>query len=320
MKYKVFWLFLLVSILVVVVGIFYRQRRFTAPTNLKEVDSRYLGPPDSVTGTASSSFGQNSGLTLRLDLDTYLRVDNEVLQSGPVIVAIVAPDNKLGEYSSDLVKLAAITNPEVTKWVGFSSFATLTSKLSDPTSLQELRDAGISGFTYNSEGQHTPRAEMQLLDSDGSDNIVAQFARLTTQFGFQSFWVPSNANSMINGLSTQALQQLLSAGLSGVVIQEQRQIEASCPEAEANNVNLTISHLHSVLPNLKIGVQLMTDRCKTANSFAEKSCGQAASSSSWTACGSFLDFLQPQPTILSLWTPTRQNDTELLDFVNFVRP
>ncbi|MDZ7586997.1 MAG: hypothetical protein U0946_04525, partial [Patescibacteria group bacterium] len=69
---------------------------------------------------------------MRIDIDTYEK-------SGPLIVAIVAPDNKLENYDKDLLRLAEIDNPNVTKIVGLSFYATLSEKLSQQDHLDYLK-------------------------------------------------------------------------------------------------------------------------------------------------------------------------------------
>ncbi|MDZ7587311.1 MAG: hypothetical protein U0946_06140, partial [Patescibacteria group bacterium] len=103
----------------------------------------------------------------------------------------------------------------------------------------------------------------------GSGNYAAKFADLAKINGFKSYWVP--AGEMINNVSVGAIKSMVDAGLSGVFIQEQRKIESACPADRAIDINQMIDKF-ATNGQVEVGIQLMTERCKTADAFAKTNC------------------------------------------------
>ncbi|NCF67621.1 MAG: hypothetical protein GWP61_16780 [Chloroflexi bacterium] len=90
----------------------------------------------------------------------------------------------------------------------------------------ELQAAGITTIGFNSENGTgmTPGNEMQTLNSpDPEVNVVARAAKLATGNGFEMMWGP--VRRTVDSLSDEAVRTMISAGVSGLAMQEQKFIE-----------------------------------------------------------------------------------------------
>jgi hypothetical protein len=320
LKKTPWWIIALSILLLGAIGVFaYKYFQLRQQLNSQSLpsasikDPRYLGPPKSVTPQSSSS-PNVIGKTIRVEVGVFEKVGPELLKTGPVTVAVVSPDNKLAEYDQNLTRLAAITD-NVVKIVGLSSYSTLSSKLSDASHVAYLKSIGVDGFTYNTERQHTPLEEMSSLKVKGDANFAVKFAKLASSNGFKSYWVPTE--NVLSAVDQNALASMFEAGLTGVIIQQQRQVENACVSDAATVLSQTINKIKLASNNqAQIGIQLMTTRCLNGDQYGAQACGETGVR--WSHCSAFVDEFQDEVSILSIWTPTKQNLQELLEFIQAI--
>ena len=130
-----------------------------------------------------------------------------------------------------------------------------------------LKAAGVTTLGFNSEnGQGmTPPDEMRTLNSsDPNVNVVARAAKLATANGFKVFWGP--VRNTVDSLSDEAILAMMSAGVNGLAIQEQKFIENQAADLRLSAVISTRERYLRLARQAKVDeftfhVQIMQQRC-----------------------------------------------------------
>jgi len=131
----------------------------------------------------------------------------------------------------------------------------------------QLKAAGVTTLGFNSEnGQGmTPPDEMRTLNSsDPNVNVVARAAKLATANGFKVFWGP--VRNTVDSLSDEAILAMMSAGVNGLAIQEQKFIENQAADLRLSAVISTRERYLRLARQAKVDeftfhVQIMQQRC-----------------------------------------------------------
>lgn len=129
----------------------------------------------------------------------------------------------------------------------------------------ELQAAGVNWLGFNTENGLTPAGEMNSLNNpDPAINIVARLATLATANGFTLLWGP--IRNTTDNVSDAAIQTMMTAGLRGVALQEQKFIETEPAAQRASAVARTRERYLALanelgITNFTIHVQIMHERC-----------------------------------------------------------
>jgi len=169
----------------------------------------------------------------------------------------------------------------------------------------ELKAAGITTIGFNSENGTgmTPANEMQTLNSpDPEVNVVARAAKLATENGFEVMWGP--VRNTVDSLSDGAIRAMISAGVSGLAIQEQKFIETQSADTRLSAVMrsreryLRLARTAGV-DDFTFHVQIMQQRCPNMAN-----------------CVTFVEGLEAIPVdSIAIWS----NGPIPVDFVNAIR-
>lgn len=131
----------------------------------------------------------------------------------------------------------------------------------------QLKAAGVTTLGFNSEnGQGmTPADEMRTLNSaDSNVNVVARAANLARDNGFKVMWGP--IRNTVDSLSDEAILTMMSSGVTGLAIQEQKFIENQPADARLAAVRQTRERYLGLAGQAGINdftfhVQIMQQRC-----------------------------------------------------------
>jgi hypothetical protein len=169
----------------------------------------------------------------------------------------------------------------------------------------ELKAAGISTIGFNSENGSgmTPANEMQTLDSpDPEVNVVARAAKLATENGFEVIWGP--VRNTVDSLSDGAIRAMISAGVSGLAMQEQKFIETQSADSRLTAVMRSRERYlrlagEAGVDDFTFHVQIMQQRCPNMAN-----------------CVTFVEGLEAIPVdSIAIWS----NGPIPVDFVNAIR-
>jgi hypothetical protein len=242
----------------------------------------------------------------------YQKIKGQLVGLGPFIVYGWGADPALGMYGQQVQQLAQIHDPGVQKMMMFSSVKTAQAKLSDAGNVAQLKGAGVTGLGYNSEGDKTPASELQNLTQ-----AVVQFAQLAQQHGFQAIWGP--IRSTAEKMSNAAYSQMISAGLDGIGLQEQKFIESSCVAQRSGAVKALSARLKplSSAASFQVQVQIMPSRCLNGDSYAVKQCG--TSGPKFHHCQAFGDQIAPFVDSLAIWASSPSDNAELVPLIHALR-
>jgi len=169
----------------------------------------------------------------------------------------------------------------------------------------QLQAAGVTTFGFNSENGTgmTPADEMRTLNSaDPNVNVVARAARLATENGFEVMWGP--VRNTVDSLSDEAIRTMISAGVSGLAIQEQKFIETQTADSRLSAVIRTRDRYLRLaraagVDEFTFHVQIMHQRCPNL-----------------TNCITFVEGLEAIPVdSIAIWS----NGPISVDFVNAIR-
>jgi len=242
----------------------------------------------------------------------YLTYKSQLGGLGPFIVYGWAADPSLGMYTQQLQVLAQISDPGVTKMVMFSSLKTAQSKLADPSHVSYLKSIGVGGLGYNTEGDKTPASEMQSLAQS-----VSQLAALAQSHGLDLIWGPIRVTA--DQTSDAAYGQMITAGLDGVGLQEQKWIESACVPQRGGAVKQLSSRLKQLAQGkaFQVQVQIMPSRCLSGDSYAQASCG--SSGPKFHHCQAFADAIAPAVDSLAIWASSAADNAELVPLIKALR-
>jgi hypothetical protein len=169
----------------------------------------------------------------------------------------------------------------------------------------ELKAAGISIIGFNSENGAgmTPSNEMQTLNSsDPEVNVVARAAKLAAENGFEVMWGP--VRNTVDSLSDGAIRTMISAGVSGLAIQEQKFIETQPADSRLSAVMRSRERYlrlarEAGVDDFTFHVQIMQQRCPNMAN-----------------CVTFVEGLEAIPVdSIAIWS----NGPIPVDFVNAIR-
>ncbi len=169
----------------------------------------------------------------------------------------------------------------------------------------QLRAAGVTTLGFNSENgpRMTPADEMRTLNSsDPNVNVVARAAKLATGNGFKVMWGP--IRNTVDSLSDEAILTMMSSGVSGLAIQEQKFIENQPADARLSAVRQTRERYlrlagQAGINDFTFHVQIMQQRCPNLPN-----------------CVSFVEGLEAIPVnSIAIWS----NGPIPVDFVEAIR-
>lgn len=242
----------------------------------------------------------------------YVTYRAQLLGLRPLIVYAWAADPALSMYSKELSTLGSIKDTQVTKMVMFSSFKTLSAKLGATGHVAQLKQLGVTGLGYNTEGDKTPASEMQNLAG-----AVSQFAALAQKHGLQALWGPIRAT--VDQISDTALTQMINAGLDGVGLQEQKWIEAACPQQRVTAVKATSARLKKLAGGkpFDVQVQIMPSRCINGDAYGKQHCG--GSGKTFAHCVTFSDQIKPAVDSMAIWASGPQDNSQLVPLIKALR-
>lgn len=133
----------------------------------------------------------------------------------------------------------------------------------------ELQAAGVTIVGLNSENGLTPGNEMATLDNpDPNINLVARVGKMATQNGFTFIWGPVRRTA--DTISDAAVRTMMSAGMRGIALQEQKFIETQPAQTRLAEVNRTRERYLRLADELNLDtfgfhVQIMHERCPNLN-------------------------------------------------------
>jgi hypothetical protein len=201
----------------------------------------------------------------------------------------------------DLDGMLRMSGP-VEKMLMVTSLAELEQLM---TRAGELRASGVTVVGLNTEGGPgmTPSNELRTLNSPNpAENMVARAARLATENGFQVIWGP--IRNMADSVSDQAIRTMMTAGVSGLALQEQKFIENQTARVRAERVAETRARYLRLadevgVTGFSIHVQIMHQRCPNLAN-----------------CATFVDLLEQIPVdSIAIWS----NGPIPPDFVQAIR-
>ncbi|MCI0399204.1 MAG: hypothetical protein L0332_06565 [Chloroflexi bacterium] len=139
----------------------------------------------------------------------------------------------------------------------------------------ELQVAGVTIVGLNTEGGPgmTPPDELQSInDPNPETNLIARVARLATANGFQVIWGP--IRNVTDSTSDAVIRTILSAGVTGLALQEQKFIERQPAQERATAVSQTRQRYLALaaeagVAHFGIHVQIMHQRCPDLNNCIE---------------------------------------------------
>ncbi len=296
--------------------------------------------PDAAGGTADADVsGQHDAAALPpqpdagggpqrpalfLAASNYLEQRDELRGYGPFVVYAWATDPALSnpqQYDRELSALAAINDPDVVEIVMFSSYRTLSDKLSQPGHADYLRSIGVTGFGFNSEGFMTPADQMNSLgDTDPSTNAVARFSSIAQAAGFDVLWGPIRVTA--DAVGDPALATMFGAGLDGVGLQEQQFIESACVDDRAAAVAATAARYRAMAASeggsAQIDVQIMPSRCLSGDTYAAAHCGTAITAD-YDHCAQFAAAIADQVDSIGIWASSPTDRAGLVPLVRRLR-
>jgi hypothetical protein len=242
----------------------------------------------------------------------YATYRTSLLGLRPLIVYGWAADPALQMYSKELQVLGAIKDTNVTKWLMFSSYKTASAKLGAAGHAAQLKQLGITGLGYNTEGDKTPSSEMNNLGS-----AVSQFAALAQKHGFDSVWGPIRATA--DKVSDTAVSQMIASGLDGIGLQEQKWIEAACPAQRAAAVKATSARMKKLAKGkpFAVQVQIMPSRCINGDAYGAKACG--GSGKKFAHCVSFSDQIKQVVGSMAIWASSPLDNSNLVPLIKALR-
>ncbi len=164
---------------------------------------------------------------------------------------------------ADLSGMLALSAP-VDKMLMVASFAEVQRLVEQA---DQLKAAGVTTLGFNSENGTgmTPADEMRTLNSsDPNVNVVARSAALATDNGFKVLWGP--VRNTVDSLSDDAILTMMSAGVSGLAIQEQKFIERQDADSRLSAVIGTRERYlrlarQAGVDDFSFHVQIMHQRC-----------------------------------------------------------
>ena len=164
---------------------------------------------------------------------------------------------------ADLSGMLSLSGP-VDKMLMVTSYAEVQRLMERADQLQA---AGVTTLGFNSENGTgmTPPEEMQTLNSaDPNVNVVARSAKLATDNGFKVMWGP--VRNTVDSLSDEAILTMMSAGVTGLAIQEQKFIETESAGSRLAAVTQTRERYlrlarQANIDDFTFHVQIMQQRC-----------------------------------------------------------
>lgn len=218
-------------------------------------DQASAAAPARLPSVADSSGGAQGAIDISQDhLPLMIRWSNWRPEFGPAYVYAREADlNGMLDLSGPVEKMVMVASyDEVQRLMGRAD---------------QLKAAGVTIVGFNSENGTgmTPPDEMQTLNSnDPNVNVVARAAALATSNGFKVLWGP--VRRTVDSLSDDALLTMMSAGVSGLAIQEQKFIETQDAASRLSAVQSTRERYlrlarQAGVEDFSFHVQIMQQRC-----------------------------------------------------------
>ena len=226
------------------------------------------------------------GLPLMLDYRNY------DLTFGPAFVYAWYTERAIerggmGILSPQLNGLAAMPNAGLTKMLMVSSVARLDHVLREEG--EALRRSGIAVIGYNTENAvGTPAGEMAALGDSTPANLVARAAALAEAAGLQLIWGPIRDTA--DRVPDSAIAAMVTAGLDGLALQEQKGIESQPVEQRVQAVERTAARYRALGgAGFHVSVQIMPTRCP--NTAAGR----------WAVCADFVSRIAGSVDSVAIW-------------------
>ena len=213
----------------------------------------------------------------------------------------------------------------------FSSYTNLAAKI------DQIPD-GIDGVFYNSE----PSLSVDYNDIflEGESNSVVKFARLAESHGLESHWGPMRRNfepSVGDHVSETAIALMFEAGLDGIGLQEQQQIDDICVQnivygpnqiggRNVESISEVVSRLQTLTDrDFEVDVQVMpgyqyTEGCYPGDAYAEANCGTHIDHT-YRHCENFALELEQAGLVdsLALWASQPTERAQLVPLIETLR-
>jgi hypothetical protein len=112
---------------------------------------------------------------------------------------------------------------------------------------------------------------------------------------------------------------MLDAGLSGVGLQEQQFIEASCVPDRVAAVESTAARYRSLVAGrgVHVNVQIMPSRCLMGDDYGRSRCG--SSGGRFHHCGAFVRDIAPVADSFAIWASSPTDVGDLVELVAAMR-
>jgi hypothetical protein len=254
----------------------------------------------------------------------YAAYRDQLLEHRPFMVYAWATNPALSNpnrYALELAILESIDDEDVEEYVMFSSYQTLDQKLSQPGHPDELRDIGVTGIGFNSEGGMTPSEEMNSLSSTNPQtNAVARFAAIAGEDDFPTIWGPIRVTA--DNVPDGALEAMFGAGLAGVGLQEQRFIESACVPNRVTAVEQTANRYRQIAANhgidAHVNVQIMPSRCLTGDNYAQSQCSSTINDR-FDHCAEFVAEIEDEVTSYAIWASGPSDRGDLVELIAKMR-
>lgn len=139
----------------------------------------------------------------------------------------------------------------------------------------ELHAAGVTIVGLNTENGPgmTPPEEMEtLFNPDPNVNVVARVAQLATENGFSVMWGP--IRNVTDRVSDDVIRTIITAGVRGLAMQEQKFIETQPAQERAQAVIQTRDRYLTLARDMSVDdfsfhVQIMHQRCPDLDNCVE---------------------------------------------------
>ena len=235
-----------------------------------------------------------AGLPVMIDYRNYQPRFGAVYLYAWYSEASIAGQGSAG-LQRQLDELARVSDAGTTKMLMLSSVARLDTLLRDDGAA--LRQSGITVIGYNTErAVGTPEDEMNAL-GEVEGNPVARAAALADAAGFRLIWGP--IRQTVDGVPDGALRAMVTAGLDGVALQEQKGIENESVAQRVAAVQRTAERYRRVGgDDFHISVQIMPSRCP-----------------SLATCADFVAQIAPWIDSVAIWASSSADRAALPDLV-----
>ncbi|MCB9126376.1 MAG: hypothetical protein H6638_00445 [Ardenticatenales bacterium] len=252
-----------------------------------------------IIGSAAAPAAQPDGLPLMISVANYQPRFGAVYLYAWYSEASIAGQGSAG-LQRQLDELARVSDAGTTKMLMLSSVARLDTLLRDDGAA--LRQSGITVIGYNTErAVGTPEDEMNAL-GEVEGNPVARAAALADAAGFRLIWGP--IRQTVDGVPDGALRAMVTAGLDGVALQEQKGIENESVAQRVAAVQRTAERYRRVGgDDFHISVQIMPSRCP------------ARADQRWGRCTDFVAQIAPWIDSVAIWASSSADRAALPDLV-----